>query len=302
MSRTRYAIEHVTRYVHADRTSTSHHVACLRPRALARQCVVEHRLEVLPAPADRLRRVDYFGNEVEQFTVLTPYRELQVTGRSVVDVIARTAPVALTSSPAWEDVRDGAHAGRLPRNVQEFLFASPLVDIPGEIEHFARPSFPSGRPILEAAVDLMARIHRTCRFDPGTTSVATPVRQVLAERHGVCQDFAHLQIAAMRALGLPVRYVSGYLLTTPPPGQPRLQGADASHAWVSVYTDDQGWVDVDPTNNLLPDDRHITLAWGRDYGDVSPLRGVVLGGGPHVLHVGVNVTPVAAPDDSSSAA
>ena len=157
---------------------------------------------------------------------------------------------------------------------------------------YARPSFAPGRPFLAAAVDLMHRIHHEFRFDPGATTIKTPVTRVLAERHGVCQDFAHLMIGCVRALGLPARYVSGYLLTDPPPGQPRLVGADASHAWLAVRDPHLGWIDLDPTNDVLPDRRHVTVAWGRDYGDVSPLRGVVLGGQHQTLKVGVSVIPM----------
>ncbi len=175
---------------------------------------------------------------------------------------------------------------------EQFAYASPYVVIAPELERFARVSFPPGRSVLGGAIDLMHRIHAEFRFDPSATTVTTPVTRVLAERHGVCQDFAHLQISCLRALGLRARYVSGYLLTDPPAGQPRLIGADASHAWVSVRCPHHGWVDLDPTNDVIVDRRHVTIAWGRDYGDVSPLRGVLLGGAEHTLTVGVSVVPI----------
>jgi transglutaminase-like putative cysteine protease len=175
--------------------------------------------------------------------------------------------------------------------VVEFSYESPLIEVGSKLAEFAAASLAPGRPVVDAALDLMHRIHRGFAFDADATTVATSVSQVLANGHGVCQDFAHLQIACLRSVGLAARYVSGYLLTDPPPGQERLIGADASHAWLSVWCPRHGWVDLDPTNDLVPDLRHLTVAWGRDYGDVSPLKGVVLGGGDQTLHVGVSVIP-----------
>jgi transglutaminase-like putative cysteine protease len=172
-----------------------------------------------------------------------------------------------------------------------YAFESPYVTIVAEAAALAAPSFPAGRPLLEAVADLTRRIHADFTYDQRATTVSTPVSEVLANRRGVCQDFAHLQIACLRALGLPARYVSGYLSTTPPPGKPRLVGADASHAWLAVYVPGAGWVEFDPTNDVIPDDKHIVVAWGRDFGDVTPLRGVVMGGGSHSLRVSVDVSP-----------
>ena len=207
---------------------------------------------------------------------------------SVVEVSPREDVVDPDASPAWEDVRsdDGFNVA------SEFRYPSPYVEPAPALAAFALESFTERRPLVAAAVALMHRIHDEFKFDPGSTTITTPATRVLEERHGVCQDFAHLEIACLRSLGLPARYVSGYLLTDPPPGQPRLVGADASHAWLSVWCPRNGWVDLDPTNAVLPDTRHVTIAWGRDYGDVSPLRGVVLGGGHHELYVGVSVVPV----------
>src|SRR4051794_609032 len=284
-----YQIEHETRYVHAGRVSTSQHVACLTPRALPRQRLRSHHVVVDPVPANDSSRIDCYGNVEEQFTILTPYSELRVVSHSVVEVSPREESVEPEASPAWEDVRsqDGFSVAA------EFRYPSPYVEPAPELAAFAREAFTAGRPLVAAAVALMHRIHDEFQFDPGATSITTPATRVLEERHGVCQDFAHLQIACMRSLGLPARYVSGYLLTDPPRGQARLIGADASHAWVSVHCPVHGWVDLDPTNDVLTDRRHITVAWGRDYGDVSPLRGVILGGGRHVLKVGVSVVPIA---------
>ena len=288
-----YRVEHETRYVYASPVSTSQHVAYLRPRALAHQRVQRDELEIDPAPVESSRRVDYFGNTVDQFTLLKPHTELLVRARSVVQVSASDRAIAPAASPPWEKVRDALRyeRGAGPQEDSPFAFASPYVAIDPVLADFARPSFTPDRPLLAAALDLMHRIHAEFRYVTAATTITTPVTRVLTERQGVCQDFAHLQISCLRSLGLAARYVSGYLLTDPPPGRPRLLGADASHAWLSVHCPEHGWVDLDPTNDVVPELRHVTLAWGRDYGDVSPLRGVILGGGEHTLHVGVSVRP-----------
>ena len=291
-----YRIEHETRYVHAGGVSTSQHMAYLTPRTLPEQSVRWHEVAIDPAPASRVQRVDYFGNAVDQFTILTPYDEMCVVGRSVVAVKADRPPIAIDAGAPWEAVRDELfyQRGAPYEGAAEFSYPSPYVATGPELAAFAHESFAPQRPLIAAAADLMHRIHGQFTFDPGSTTITTPVTRVLADRHGVCQDFAHLEIACLRSLGLAARYVSGYLVTDPPPGQERLVGADASHAWLSVWCPRLGWVDLDPTNDVLPSYRHVTLAWGRDYGDVSPLRGVVLGGSQHTLHVGVSVTPAEA--------
>jgi transglutaminase-like putative cysteine protease len=288
-----YRVEHETRYVHSSGVSTSQHVAYLTPRSLPQQSVRWHEIEIEPAPASRAQRRDYFGNAVDQFTILTPYDELCVVGRSVVALTATESSIDVDGGAPWEAVRDelSYHRGAPYRDASEFGYPSPHIAVAPELAAFALESFAAERSLVAAAVDLMHRIHEEFTFDRGATTIATPVTRVLAERRGVCQDFAHLQIGCLRSLGLAARYVSGYLLTEPPPGQPRLVGADASHAWLSVWCPRLGWVDLDPTNDVLPARRHVTLAWGRDYGDVSPLRGIVLGGRQHTLHVGVSVTP-----------
>lgn len=288
-----YRIEHETRYVHSGGVSMSQHVAYLTPRTLPHQSVRWHELVIEPAPAGHVQRVDYFGNGVDQFTILTPYEDMRVVARSVVEVTATDSSLVVDDGESWESVHDELfyQRGAPYEEAAEFSYPSPYAVTAPELAEFARESFLAGRPLVAAAIDLMHRIHEEFTFDPGSTTIATPVTRVLADRRGVCQDFAHLQIGCLRSLGLAARYVSGYLLTDPPPGKPRLVGADASHAWLSVWSPRAGWVDLDPTNDVLPSERHITLAWGRDYGDVSPLRGVVLGGRDHTLHVGVSVTP-----------
>jgi transglutaminase-like putative cysteine protease len=291
-----YRVEHHTRYVYESVVSTSQHVAYLQPRNLPGQKVAWHALAVDPAPARASTRTDYFGNLAAQFALVKAHSTLDVTGTSLVEVLGFGAAPDAAASPAWEDVREALRYSKqaVYDPAAQFAYASPYVVPDPELAQFARPSFLAGRPLLEASIDLMHRIHTEFRFDASATTIMTPVRRVLHERRGVCQDFAHLQIACLRSLGLAARYVSGYLLTDPPPGQPRLAGADASHAWLSVHCPRHGWVDLDPTNGLLPDTRHVTLAWGRDYGDVSPLRGVILGGMEHKLRVGVSVVPLEA--------
>jgi transglutaminase-like putative cysteine protease len=278
----------------------SQHVAYLTPRTLPHQSVRWHELVIEPAPAGHVQRIDYFGNGVDQFTILTPYDDMRVIARSVVEVSGTDRSIAGDSDVPWEVVHDELfyERGAPYEDAAEFSYPSPYAGTAPELAEFARQSFTPQRPLISAAVDLMHRIHEEFTFDPGSTSIATPVMRVLADRRGVCQDFAHLQIGCLRSLGLAARYVSGYLLTDPPAGQPRLVGADASHAWLSVWCPRMGWVDLDPTNDVRPSLRHVTLAWGRDYGDVSPLRGVVLGGRDHTLRVGVSVTP-ATQDDVS---
>jgi transglutaminase-like putative cysteine protease len=286
-----YRVDHETRYVYASTVSTSQHVAHLRPRALRRQQVLQAELEVEPRPVESSRRTDYFGNTVDQFTVLKPHKELAVHAHSVVQVQAADTRLEPSSSPPWERVRNALRyaRGAAADEGAQFAYESPYVVLDPALVEFSRTSFTPGRPLLAAALDLMHRIHAEFRYDPAATTITTPVSRVLTERRGVCQDFAHLQISCLRSLGLPARYVSGYLLTDPPPGRPRLVGADASHAWLSVHCPRHGWVDLDPTNDVVPEQRHVTLAWGRDYGDVSPLHGVILGGSRHTLRVGVSV-------------
>jgi transglutaminase-like putative cysteine protease len=280
-----YDISHVTAFEYEERVSVSHHVARLAPRATDRQTPITHAWDVDPAPAVRREHRDHFGNRVAFFAVQGPHRRLTVTSRAVVEVAP--APPLPAGSPAWEQVR--AAAETWPIDVLDFTIDSPLVATRPAYGNYAAASFTPGRPIVEALVDLTGRLHADLAFEPGATTIATAVDDVFRQRRGVCQDFAHLQIACLRALGLPARYVSGYLETAPPPDEPRLVGADASHAWVSLYVPGTGWIDADPTNDRVPADRHVTIAWGRDYSDVSPIRGVILGGGGQQSRVAVDL-------------
>lgn len=285
-----FDITHTTTYDYHAPVTVSHHLMRLTPRVLPRQRRIAHQLDLDPAPAVTARRTDYFGNEVTFASVERTHRRLRVISRSRVAVSPAFIPDP-GETPGWETVRGLCRTDRTASVMEatEFTFASPLVPVDPMFAEYAGGAFAAGRPILESVTDLTALIHREFRFDPAATSVATPLAEVLENRRGVCQDFAHLEIACLRALGLPARYVSGYLETVPPPGQARLVGSDASHAWVSFFCPGLGWIDVDPTNNLFPSMQHITLGWGRDYSDVSPLRGVILGAGRHDLHVAVDV-------------
>jgi transglutaminase-like putative cysteine protease len=280
----RYDIVHTTEYDYSEPVAVSHHLTRLRPRDLPFQHAVEHVLDILPSPSARSTHDDYFGNSVTFFTMQGAHKRLTVQARTTVAVAAHEVPDAM-STPAWERVTDLA---RLAPDVVEFVFPSGP-EPTAAIRQYAAASFPEGRPLLDAVVDLTGRIHADFTFDPEATTVATPLANVFQSRRGVCQDFARFEIACLRSLGIPARYVSGYLETLPPPGRPRLIGADASHAWLEVHCPEFGWVAVDPTNDLLPSSTHVTLAWGRDYSDVSPIRGVILGGGQHGLTVRVDV-------------
>jgi transglutaminase-like putative cysteine protease len=297
----RYQIRHQTVYHYENPVSVSHHVVRLTPRSLARQKVLETGFNILPSPAALDSHEDYFGNLTTFLTVEGPHAQLTVSAASRVEVEPAVNPDPAATAP-WEKIRDfsqgSAHSPAWA--VSEFVYSSPLIATQAVFEDYARPCFGSGRPLLEAAIDLMHSLHKDFTFDPKATTVATPLPQVFRQRRGVCQDFAQLQIACLRSLGLPARYVSGYLETTPPPGKPRLVGADASHAWLQVWCGDAGWIDLDPTNDLLPSHRHVTVAWGRDFGDVSPLRGVLVGSGKHRLEVAVDVIPVDEPAPSQA--
>jgi transglutaminase-like putative cysteine protease len=289
----RYEILHRTTYTYNNEVSVSHHVARLTPRTLAAQNCVEHDVTIEPHASITTHYDDYFGNRTTFFTVARPHRTLVITARSRVELTTQTVPPEGETVP-WESARvvNGEDNSGIAAEVQEFVFPSSLIRRLPELADYAGASFVAGRPFLEGVLDLTRRIHEDLKFDARATTVATPLEQVIRNRRGVCQDFAHFQIGCLRALGLPARYVSGYLETLPPPGKPKLVGADASHAWVQIFIPPFGWIDVDPTNNLIAADRHITVARGRDFDDVSPIRGVIVGGGKHELSVGVDVTPV----------
>ncbi len=287
-----YRVRHATTYAYADLVSVCHNELRLRPRDCRHQICTFHELALLPEPLAVSHWVDFFGNPVTFFTLQEPHRALTMTANSTVEVTSVDTPPP-TATPAWESVRDRLRGDRSVAGLDayQYVFDSPYIPTSPPLLSYAPASFTFGRSWLDAVCDLTRRIHTDFTYAPKATSVNTPLSDVLRDRRGVCQDFAHLQIACLRALGLAARYVSGYLVMQPSLGHAPLVGAQASHAWVSVYCPERGWIDVDPTNNMLPSDRHITMAIGRDYGDVSPIKGVFLGGGEHTLEVAVDVVP-----------
>jgi transglutaminase-like putative cysteine protease len=287
-----YDVVHRTQYSYSEAVSVSQHIARLTPRGLPHQECLEHRLQVDPLPAVRSDHLDYFGNRATLFSMQGGHRRLTVTARSRVKVQPRPLPRG-EDTPPWEAATDHQV---LPLEAVECIFDSPSIRVSSEFTAYARVSFTPGRPLLDAFADLTRRIHEDFIFEPGVTTVATDLDNVFRQRRGVCQDFACFEIACLRSLGLPAQYISGYLETVAPSGGPRRVGADASHAWLALYCPAVGWIEADPTNNLLSSAGHVTLARGRDYGDVSPIRGVILGGGDHTLHVSVDVVRVPARD------
>jgi len=288
-----YRVTHRTTYTYDAPVEQSYNEAHLRPRDTERQRCLTHDIAVDPPPATWSEYDDLFGNRVCAFVVRGGFDSLSVTSTSEVVVSSPPAPPA---SPPWESVRMLLDIDRQlsARDARRYRASSRLIPMAGALGDYAAPSFSPGRPLVDAVVDLTARIHRDFAYEPGFTSVTTPVLEVLDHRRGVCQDFAHLAVGCLRTVGLAARYVSGYIETVPPPGAPRLVGADASHAWASLYLPGWGWLDVDPTNDQLVSDAYVTVAWGRDYWDVSPLRGSVEGGGAsHRLEVAVDVDHVA---------
>jgi len=295
----RYHVLHETRYDYGSSVSLSQQQLHLSPRDFPWQQVESQRVDIDPPPGWRRDGFDAFGNPVVWVAFHAPHDHLLIRSAMTVAVTPHL-PVDLERSLPWEALRDRlAYDAKPPRpedlDAARFLFESAYVRVKNELADYAADCFPPATPVLVGARALMAKIFAEFEFDPEATTVSTPVMEVLEKKRGVCQDFAHLMIACLRALGLAARYVSGYLLTQPPPGRPRLVGADASHAWVAVYAPGfpGEWVHFDPTNNLLPDTEHITVACGRDFGDISPLRGTILGGGGHEPEVAVTVTPLA---------
>jgi transglutaminase-like putative cysteine protease len=297
---------HETRYRYTRPVEIAHHIAMLRPRDEVSgnvQSLLEHALHIEPPPPALRDEIDVYGNTRSLFSLAAAHESLTVRATSRVRVRSSAAPAG---SPRWEACRDGWRylSGRPLDAAAEFVFASPMIPCEPLLRDWARSSFPPGRPLAEAAIDLMHRLHADFRYAPASTNVSTPLLEAFEQKRGVCQDFAHILIGALRSLGLAARYVSGYLLTEPAAGQPKLQGADASHAWVAVAlprpvdtADPPGgphdasaaieWLELDPTNDCIAGTSHVRLAWGRDYADVTPLRGVIRGGGRHRLDVGV---------------
>jgi transglutaminase-like putative cysteine protease len=286
----RYRIRHKSAYRYGDDIVLAHHLLHLTPRAAPGQRVGSFQMAIDPAPSVRSEHRDYFGNQAVYLEIHEPHRTLSIQTEIDIEVLTARPVIAAMTTP-WEDLRDQLRQPDGPgtRAASAFAYASPMVAVDRSLQDFALPSFTKGRAIGEAAMDLTTRIHEEFTFDPKATTIATPVAQVFEERRGVCQDFAHLEIACLRSLGLSARYVSGYLRTIPPPGRERVVGADASHAWLSIWCGGERWLDLDPTNGRPGSSDLITLAWGRDYGDVSPSQGVIIGSNYQDLWVEVDV-------------
>ncbi len=292
----RFLVRHATRYDYETGVDLAAHLLHLTPRAdLPGQQVISTAITATPAASRRRDATDHFGNAVTWLFLDAPHTTFEVVAESEVAVDFAPPPPA-AGTPSWEAVAEAARAGGPEAwAAAEFAQGSSMAPASRPAGAYAAASFPPGRPVLAGLLDLNQRIGREFAFRAGVTTIATPVEEVLAKRHGVCQDFTHLMVAALRALGLPARYVSGYIRTRPPPGQKRRRGADQSHAWVGAWLGPGlGWVDLDPTNSLVVKDEHVVLGWGRDFGDVSPVRGVVLGGGDHGLAVSVDLEPLEA--------
>jgi transglutaminase-like putative cysteine protease len=289
----KYRVTHTNEFVYKTQVGLCYNEARMLPRDLPKQKILSAALQIDPAPDDHYERYDYFGNRTAYFSIEKPYEKLVVTATSEVQVDPQE-PLDNAPSLSWEKTRDHLRNDRSEdvTEATQFALDSPMVKTDEMLAEYAKGSFLPGRPLDEAVHDLMQRIYAEFKYDPEFSTIATPLAEVMKHRSGVCQDFAHLAIGCLRAQGLAARYVSGYIETAPPPGQERLVGADASHAWFSVFHPGVGWLDFDPTNNQIPADRHITVAWGRDYADVTPLRGVAFGGGEHKLKVSVDVLAI----------
>lgn len=289
----RYRIVHHTTYDYVEAVPISQNLVRLTPLTLEHQTVEESEISVLPSASQRSQRIDYFGNQIEYLGIEVPHSQLRITATSTVSIDPSTRR-AMPQDIAWETVARQVSRSLEPTwfMAQQYVLASPRIPILSEAAEYARQSFKAGIGMIEATSDLMHRIKRDFVFDDTATDVLTPTSEIFARRRGVCQDFAHLQIACLRALGLPAKYVSGYLRTYPPAGKPRLVGADASHAWMACMVRPGAWVEFDPTNDVHPTADHIVVAYGRDFSDVSPVDGVFLGGGDHRLTVSVDVEPL----------
>ncbi len=278
----KYQVRHTTRYQYSQRVNQCYNLAYLIPRDTDTQRCPRSVTRVEPQPDYSARRRDYFGNKAYHFSVHTPHDRLEITTESQIEIALARRTLPLDFGNACQQVQQTLQQSRDREVMQarEFMLDSPLIACSEALADYARPSFEASRPFLSAVAELTERIYTDFTYDPTFTTVSTPLVDVMKHRRGVCQDFAHLAIGCLRSLGYPARYISGYLETLPPPGKQKLVGADASHAWLSVYSPLEGWFEFDPTNNKIAAERHIVTAWGRDYSDVTPMRGVIFGGGP----------------------
>jgi len=288
-----YDISHKTFYIYSTPVSQSHHIVRLAPREVVNQTIVQHSLFIEPTPTSRTDGVDHLGNPASWLSIESKHSEFVVHARTGVSV-EKPGDIDPERTLAWDRIRDVLSDPNCQPDldVMRYLAPSRLTGADSDVAAYARQSFKRGRPTISAASELMSRIYNEFEFDTSATDVSTPLFEVLATRRGVCQDFSHLMLACVRAMGVPARYVSGYIRTYPPEGVQSLLGADATHAWVSVWSPESGWVDMDPTNNKVLQDEHIAIAYGRDYDDVSPIRGVLLGGSEHTVAVSVDVVAI----------
>ena len=288
----KYHVRHRTAYHYDDDVSSSYGQIHLLPRHSPGQVCHDSAAHIEPAPADQREHTDFFGNRFIYFEITTPHRDLIVTTTSTVEIDGRQSHLSVLADQPWEDARPGPD-GDDSIEAGQFVLDSPLATVTADVADYAAKSFPPRRPVIEALVELSERVHDDLRYEPGSTSVTTSAAEALAGGVGVCQDFAHVTIACLRSVGLAARYVSGYMETDPPPGRPRLVGADVSHAWAALFVPSVGWVDVDPTNRQLVNDRYVPTGWGRDYRDVPPLNGVIFTNGTnHDLEVSVDVVRI----------
>lgn len=291
----RYRIKHITQYKYSDRVSHCYNLAYMTPRQTDRQDCEKSRISITPAVANTSKNTDYFQNTSYHFEILRPHKELTISCESVVTTKPQDCRTRLNQGLSCAETRSALMSANdiETLHAREFVLDSSMIQISEDLHAYAQPSFAEDKPFLACVMDLTRRIFEEFSYSPESTTIATPLSDVLANKKGVCQDFAHLQIACLRAMGFAAKYVSGYLETIPPPGQEKLVGADATHAWVSVYSLDEGWVEFDPTNHCLAGEQHIVTAMGRDYFDVTPLRGVIYGGGEKpLLMVSVDVARV----------
>ncbi len=293
----KYKITHTTQYQYSQAVSVCHSEARLLPRSFNGQQCLSSKLEITPQAANLQERLDFFGNRIVFFELQQAHEQLTVTAHSEVDVADSSKQISMPLQDSWENLATRLHDPLNPAtsNVDDFLqlhllsLHSEMIPNLPEIRDYAAASFQTGWSVINVAEDLTRRIYQDFSYDPSFTTITTPLARVFAHKRGVCQDFAHLAIACLRSVGLPARYVSGYIETTPPPGQIKLAGSDASHAWFSVFQPEQGWQDFDPTNNCATGEQHITLAWGRDYHDIAPFKGLARGGNQHQVSVAVDV-------------
>ncbi|MBD0824493.1 transglutaminase family protein [Aestuariibaculum marinum] len=292
-----FQVSHTTSYDYESDVTFCHNIATLKPKTLAGQTLLDYKLEITPAPSEITERIDFFGNYITRFSLQKEHKKLKVTATSKVLRNFNEQP-DITASEKGKNITLNEALSALKSNdehiidARQYILESILIaKITPEIKAYAEISFKPNRSIFDAAIELMQRIYTEFDFDPTFSNVATPIHEVIKAKKGVCQDFAQIAIACVRSVGLPARYISGYIETLPPPGKEKLIGTDASHAWVSLYIPGFGWVDFDPTNNQIPKNQHIIVAWGRDYYDVPPLKGVIYSTGKNKMNVAVDIRP-----------